>query len=131
MVARWASDYVGIPYKFGGDKRDGADCWGLARLIHREVFQHGIPDFPHDDADQNRLAEVVSWARPLAPVVKTDTPHPGDFVLLEIFGKPCHVGVVVGDGYMIHTLYKHDSALERYTGIRWSKRVEGYYRVCA
>ncbi|HNU27161.1 MAG TPA: NlpC/P60 family protein [Planctomycetota bacterium] len=128
MVA-WAADYVGIPYRFGGDSRDGADCWGLARMILRERFGRDVPAFDHEDGSPHRLASVVESAMPTIGAERVERPEPGDLALLKLHGDPCHVGVVIGDGYMIHTLGRHDSALDRPEGPRWAPRLEGYYRV--
>jgi len=131
MRAAWAAAYIGIPYLYGGSSREGADCWGLVRLVQREVFGREIDDYPHGGGTLAKLSAEVQDAKPLVPVDKTGDPKPGDLVLLRIFGFPTHVGVVVGDGAMLHTLGKHAAVLEQYDGLRWSERIEGFYRVKA
>lgn len=39
----WAAEYIGIPYMQGCDTRQGADCWGLVRLVLREVAHMDMP----------------------------------------------------------------------------------------
>ena len=128
-VAPWVNNYIGIPYKFAGYGMDGADCWGLVRMILRREYGKELPSYAHDGADRAGLSAIVDSALPTAPVDKVDEPEPGDLALLTILGAPCHIGVVAGAGLMVHTLYKHDSALESYAGSRWAKRLEGFYRV--
>jgi cell wall-associated NlpC family hydrolase len=128
-MAPWVAGYIGLPYRFGGSTREGLDCWGLVRLVLAEQFGKALPEFPHEDADQHGLAGVVVTSLPLAPVDRIAQPEPGDLVLLRLLGVPCHIGIAVGEGYMLHTLYRHDSALERLAGSRWAPRIEGYYRV--
>jgi cell wall-associated NlpC family hydrolase len=125
----WVNNYIGIPYLFGGDTLDGADCWGLVRIILRNEYKKELPDYYHDDPLQHRVAQLVKSSLATAPVDKTENPEPGDIVLLKIIGFPCHIGIVAGNGFMVHTLHGHDSALESYTGSKWSKRMEGFYRV--
>ncbi len=35
--------WMGTPYKFGGEDRDGVDCSGLAQLLEQQVFGVNIP----------------------------------------------------------------------------------------
>ena len=128
-VAGWVNKYIGIPYRFGGYGMDGSDCWGLVRMIQRIEYGRELPAYEHDSADQFVLGAIVDSALPTAPVEKVTEPAEGDLVLLRICGQPCHIGVIAGGGQMVHTLFKHDSACESYTGSRWSERVEGFYRV--
>jgi lipoprotein Spr len=125
----WVNNYIGIPYRFGGDTLDGADCWGLVRIILHNEYQKELPAYYHDGADRHGLWAIMDASLPTAPVDKISEPEPGDLVLLNIFGRPCHVGIVAGNGFMVHTLGGHDSALESYTGSKWAKRMEGFYRV--
>ncbi|MBL8967961.1 MAG: C40 family peptidase [Spirochaetaceae bacterium] len=125
----WVEAYVGIPYLFGGSTREGCDCWGLARMILRERFGKELPEFAHDSVDRRALAALVDASLPLVNAVLIDAPEAGDIALLRLLGEPCHVGLCVGDGYMIHSLRAHDSALERFASPRWASRLEGFYRV--
>lgn len=131
MIPAWAEAYVGIPYRFGGSSRDGADCWGLARLALRERFGVDLPEVPHAEGGPAHLGAVAAAALPMIATARVEAPLAGDLVLLRVFGHPCHVGLVVDEegGYMLHTLGQHDSALERYTSARWAPRLEGFYRV--
>jgi len=134
MTAPWVSAYVGIPYLFAGRDRSGCDCWGLVRLVLSERFGIILPSFgeDYDSGDPQALAELVSDALPLVGVDRVNPPREGDIVLLKLFGKTCHVGLVVGgpgERNLLHTLNGHDSAIDYYDGSRWVKRTEGFYRV--
>lgn len=123
----WANNYIGIPYLFGGSTREGCDCWGLVRMILREQYKKELPEVPHYDSCPMRLSEAVNDTMNIATnVIK---PKTGCLVLLKIMGYPSHIGVYVGGGYMIHSLCKHDSILERIDRGRWLHRVEGFYDV--
>lgn len=129
MLAPWAAEYVGIPYRFGGLARDGADCWGLVRLVLAEKFGKELPAFARQES-QEELSRIADEARATLGAESVEMAEPGDILLLSILGLPSHVGVVVGDGYMLHTLGTLQcSALERYTSPRWAPRVRGVYRV--
>jgi len=53
----------------------------------------------------------------------------GDIILMNLIGHPVHVGIVIDDEKMVHTLSGHDSTLERYTSVLWQNRIEGIFRV--
>ena len=129
MIAQWADEYVGIPYLARGRTRSGCDCWGLVRLVLEERFGVVVPRF--DDYDEAGIGsrDIVDERFPLVDAVEIVNPESGDIVLMRLRGQPCHVGIVVGGGYMLHTLRAHEAALDRYTGPRWAHNVEGFYRV--
>lgn len=128
----WVCDYIGIPYELEGSSRSGCDCWGLARLVLRDQFGKSLPDFAHFGLTPTELEALVDKSKPLAGVEKIIYPELGCLVLMKIRGAVCHIGVVVGgpgEKNLLHTLYAHDSALDRYDGPSWAKRIEGFYRV--
>lgn len=124
--------YVGIPYKFGGASREGADCWGLVRLVMKEVYGKKLPEFKRDGLTEKECGLLVDHARPLVSSGKIASPEEGDLVVIKIHGAPCHIGVVIGkEGgrNLLHTLRGHDSAIDRYDGPVWRYRLDGFYRV--
>jgi cell wall-associated NlpC family hydrolase len=125
----WTNDYIGIPYLFGGDDRNGIDCWGLVRLVLSERYDKHLPEYFHDSIDS--VPGLIRDFTPKTNVYKVDSPSTGDLVLFLIHGKPMHIGIVVGnpgERNMLHTLIGHDSALDQWDCSRWIKRVEGFYR---
>jgi murein DD-endopeptidase / murein LD-carboxypeptidase len=126
------SQYVGIPYKFGGSSREGADCWGLVRLVLKEVYGKELPAFEHNGLTEEECGLLVDHAKPLVSAVQVAEPEVGDVAVLKIHGAPCHIGVVIGaegERNLLHTLKGHDSAIDRYDGPVWRYRLDGFYRV--
>lgn len=127
------SEYIGIPYLFGGSSRDGADCWGLVRLIYRERYGKELPAFDHDGLTEEECGLMVDHGKPLVNAARVGgVPIMGDLAVLKIHGAPCHIGIVIGrpgERNLLHTLKGHDSAIDRYDGPRWHGRLEGFYRV--
>lgn len=121
------SKYIGIPYLFGGCTIDGADCWGLVCMVLSDLYGKELPRYQTTEKSGKDLAALVNQKKHTVRQVKVA--QPGDIVLLTIAGNPCHTGIVVSLGRMLHTLAGHDSALEFYTGPKWAKRIEGVYRV--
>jgi len=60
--------------------------------------------------------------------INYDDRAPGDLMVFRIRGMPVHVGVVLTQNHMIHTLPGHNSAMERYDSVQWARRIEGVYR---
>ena len=84
-----ASQYLGVPYVWGGASPSGFDCSGLVLYVYAQL---GI-SLPHSAAAQQGYGTPVSYGE-LAP---------GDLVF---FGSPAfHVGIYAGGGGMIHSPY--------------------------
>jgi len=129
-MAYWANDYVGIPYKVSGRDRNGCDCWGLVTLVLREHYKIELPLFDGlCGISIDESARLIDVNRPLIDAYVPDVPRESDIVLLKIRNMPCHVGLYLGGGLMLHTLFEHDSAIERVDSPKWAKRIEGFYRV--
>lgn len=85
-VISYASNFLGVPYVWGGTTPAGFDCSGFVKY----VYAHFGVSLPRVAADQQKVGTYVSRA----------DLQPGDLVF---FGTPAHhVGIYVGNGYMIH-----------------------------
>jgi len=122
----WWNEYVGIPYKLSGRDRDGLDCWGLVRLIHKEQFGNDLPSFSDHDHSHEKIREIMAEQR--ENWVSTDTPKIGDVILFRVMGAPSHVGLYIGDQSFIHAKQGINSAIERYDSVYWRNRIVGFYR---
>jgi cell wall-associated NlpC family hydrolase len=131
-IAPWAKDYIGIPFVSGGRDRGGADCYGLVRLALAEQFGKSLPLFSSDYSDADNFAEteaLMRSQRPLLAGLPVAIPETGDVCVLRFHGRPVHLGICVGAGWMLHTLNGVGSALQRMSDPRLAGRVEGWYRV--
>jgi peptidoglycan hydrolase CwlO-like protein len=91
-VIAYASKFLGVPYVWGGTTPAGFDCSGFVRY----VFAHFDISLPRVAADQQKVGTYVS----------REDLKPGDLVF---FGEPAHhVGIYVGNGYMIHAPHTGD-----------------------
>ncbi|SPT54233.1 Probable endopeptidase p60 precursor [Actinomyces bovis] len=78
-----ASQYLGVPYVYGGTSPSGFDCSGLVQYVYRQA---GI-SLPRTSYAQGAAGTRVSAAQA----------QPGDIVY---YGY--HVGIYIGNGKMIH-----------------------------
>jgi hypothetical protein len=124
-VVSIANQYLGIRYKWGGTRpKTGFDCSGLVKYVFAQL---GV-SLPHYAAAQYYSPESV-WVPP-------NRLQPGDLVFFTgsdgTRKAPGHVGIYVGDGYLIdapHTgsFVRIDSLDERWFANKYvgAKRVVG------
>jgi hypothetical protein len=48
--------------------------------------------------------------------------------LFRVGGVVCHIGLCIGSGWMLHCLERIDTVAERLDGVRWARRLQGFYR---
>jgi probable lipoprotein NlpC len=93
--------WMGVPYKFGGQDKDGVDCSGLAQLLEQEVFNLNIP--------RTTGQQVAAIKRKYE-----DELQEGDLVFFDFDGKQfSHVGVYLQNGYVVHASSKRGVIIVR------------------
>lgn len=130
-VPIWAGRYIGLPFAEHGRDRAGLDCWGLVRLVMGEQFAVALPGFNADyknTSDCDGIAALVEREAMFWRDIPSGAERLGDVIVLRLKGKPVHVGLVLGDGQMLHVEQGVDSAIEKYTTPRWKDRIHGFYR---
>lgn len=80
-VAKFALQFQGVPYVWGGTTTAGWDCSGFTSYVFR---QFGV-NLPHQSEAQRAFGTLVS------------NPEPGDLMWM-----PGHVGIYIGNGMMVH-----------------------------
>lgn len=113
-----ASSWLGTPYRWGGETREGADCSGFAKSLYREVV--GI-DIPRTTSTQ--------WAG--GGAVDVDSIRPGDLIFFDTSassGGVNHVGVAMGGGEFVHASTSRGVRFENFTRGYWQKRFAGARR---
>jgi hypothetical protein len=123
--------YIGIPFKNHGRDLNGCDCYGLARLVWKELTGNELPDYVVSCVNSLAINDKANdeipkhWQRcngipevPSIVAIKFDEDHP-DWIT--------HFGVYVGNGYFIHTRRHANSCKERIDSILWKNIIEGFY----
>lgn len=125
------SAYIGIPYREPDSEpyAPGLNCWELCEKIMIEMFNIWPPKYRY---------KIPGKATSVSPVfvnelkewqpIPADQRSAGDLVLLNVAGYPMHLGIMIDSRRMIHTLRGTGSACEYIDGLKWSKRVAGFYR---
>lgn len=84
-----ATNFIGVPYKFGGGTRKGIDCSAFVQ----KVFGFLSVDLPRTAREQFRIGEKIP----------KDDLKEGDLVFFKTYAKyPSHVGIYIGDNKFIH-----------------------------
>lgn len=52
-------NYVGIPFVSNGRNRDGADCYGLIKLIYQQELGIELPDWSLPDSDPFTITRMI------------------------------------------------------------------------
>ncbi len=128
----WAEPYIGIPFFYGGRTReDGLDCWGLVRLIYRDIVGIDLPEYGEVSADDLRaVARTVGVKRDAEPWSMVLEPATYDIVVMGLHNKriPAHVGLMVDENTMIHAEQSSHSCLVRLDNMTVRERVLGFRR---
>lgn len=87
-----ASEWIGTPYRPGGDSKRGTDCSGLTGQLYKKVYRTSLSR----STDQQKSESSKVSKRNL---------REGDLVFFtsnQSGRKPAHVGIYLKDGKFIH-----------------------------
>ena len=118
-VVAAAMNFLGVPYRRGGNDEDGFDCSGFTRHLFETRLGLVLP----------RRAEEQAHASELVKVPRSEL-QPGDLVFFNTLRRTfSHVGIYIGQGRFIHA--PRPGAQVRLESLRtayWSKRFTGARR---
>ncbi|MBE9584703.1 C40 family peptidase [Mucilaginibacter sp. JRF] len=87
-------DWVGTPYRFGGNTRKGIDCSGFTKEVYSKVFNLTI---------KRNSRDIFSMVDP----VRRNELKEGDLVFFKIRSRRIsHIGVYLGNGRFAHASSK-------------------------
>jgi cell wall-associated NlpC family hydrolase len=121
--------YVGISYKHQGRDMNGIDCWGLIKLIYKDMLGIEIWDIGENYTEdwswegKNHFIENYQkqWER-------VSEPRIFDGILINNGkGIANHAGVMLENGRFIHCI-KAGVVISKITDRNWRNRIAGYFR---
>lgn len=87
-VIRNAYKFLKTPYLWGGKSRKGVDCSGFTQVVYKSAGYR----LPRDSYQQAERGKTISLSEAQA----------GDLAFFQRNGKVVHVGIVLGNGKIIH-----------------------------
>lgn len=118
------SNYIGIPFKYGGRTNKELDCYGLYMLLSKELDGIEVPDVQSADTLEV-IADLISKEK---PKWKPCDIEEGALVLFSIKGYGAHVGYVIDQDRMIHTWEKTGGVTIERLSLGWKHRILGCYK---
>lgn len=128
----WSNDFIKIPFAERGRSRaEGVDCWGLARIIYKELLNIDLPSLLDyvDTDDRLKISQLYNSEHNTWIDIKQGDEKEFDIIIFKMNGLPTHVGIVISKDTMIHC--------ERGSGVsvvnfrkenQWYRRIIGIYR---
>lgn len=84
------SQWLGTPYKYGGNDKKGVDCSGFVCAIYKEVYEQNVP----------RTSQSLYVA---CKKIKDNELKEGDLVFFNFNGKGVsHVGIYLSNNMYVH-----------------------------
>lgn len=126
--------YITVPFVDKGRDISGWDCWGLVVYIMRNHYNVCVPDNPDaysSTTEREKIAKLFIESRDNAGLwtqIEPGYEREGDVILMRIMSHPCHVGMVINKGIMIHAESKINTVVESYNNPQWISRIVGFYR---
>ena len=132
MIAAWASNYIGLPFRWNGYGRDGIGCYGIVALVLQEQFGIALPR--HDDiadlleaGSDAEVPDVRGWQE-----IQISDARAGD--ILHMMGMhngkplPMHIGLFVSPRHVLHIEKDVGSCIVDIRSKRHAWRVIGAHR---
>jgi hypothetical protein len=129
---QWVKPYQKIPYVDGGRTMEGADCWGLLRLIMlREkgielplyaelAYEHGKRSH---EIGQFMSEHTEGWQE-----IDIKQVRAFDGLWIRMRGEGIHVALAISEREMIHTEEGADVVITDFRDYRWNRRILKAYR---
>ena len=133
-MSHWSSKYLNIPYLADGRGWDGADCWGLVRLVLKEEKGLDLPSYGEISSEEllqihKKIKEQVELAEVWENIPR-ESIQPFDICAMTAVGKRivCHVGIMVDNKHLLHVEKVADSVIIPLTDRTIRERISCFRR---
>lgn len=98
QLLRAASEWMGVPYRFGGTTKSGVDCSALVRAVYAGAFSLHLTR-----STRTQVNEGIA--------VRRDDLRTGDLVFFRTGPNQRHVGIYLDGGRLLHASSSRDRVL--------------------
>ena len=118
-LAEFTNLAVGVPFLDRGRTFSGWDCWGLVVFAYQVCFNISLPGFDDISAYNSAAAGAFIAAQKKRYLeISPGQERGGDVIVLRHASWPCHTGLIIRPGLMLHVDEVHGTYVENYrTGI--------------
>lgn len=123
--------YIKIPFKDRGRDENGVDCFGLVQMIYQDEFKIKLPSYIEmyaNEKDKKAICHAINSEKKLSGWLETTTPKFGNLIILNLLGRPLHLGVMLDENTFIHCMKGKGTIIENTTDISWRNRINGYLK---
>ena len=107
------SDWIGVPYKYGGNDKAGVDCSGFINQVYPNVYQIQVP-------------RMTSHLQQKANAVSKNELKEGDLVFFRINTKDVgHAGIYLFNDYFVHASTSRGVIISKLDDMYWNKYFVG------
>ncbi|MCU0403910.1 MAG: NlpC/P60 family protein [Chitinophagaceae bacterium] len=113
VLLKTVSEWMGVPYKFGGNDKSGVDCSGLIHHIFPVVYNLQVP-------------RVTVQLQQKSTPVNRNALKEGDLVFFKINTKEVgHAGIYLFNDYFVHASTSRGVIISKLDDIYWNKYFVG------
>lgn len=106
------AEWMGTPYKYGGNSKSGVDCSGFVSQIYTSVYQLKVPRTSQELHDKSRHINLSNLQE-------------GDIVFFKINTKETgHTGIYLLNGWFAHASTSKGVMVSSLSEIYWNKYFE-------
>lgn len=106
------ADWMGTPYKYGGNTKSGVDCSGFVSQIYTSVYQLKLPRTSQQMHEKSRHINLSDLQE-------------GDIVFFKINTKETgHTGIYLLNGWFAHASTSKGVMVSRLSEVYWNRYFE-------
>lgn len=117
--------YFQIPYVNNGRDHSGCDCYGLVKLLSKELDGKDLPNYHYEDAQSPENGNIYLEELKKGKWIRCEAKK-GAMVLLRIDGVANHAGYMLDDAKFLHITKKAGVAMANINDSMFRNRIIGF-----
>ena len=118
LLQQHSNQWLGVPYRFGGNNKSGIDCSAFIRRTYDELWQYALPRTTAAQIQQGREIALTQASA-------------GDLVFFQTAKKQRHTGIFIANGLFIHASTSKGVTISSLDNPYWKKTFSQARRIDA